>query len=360
MTVPPRSEPDAAMVEEFAERVGADQNVGVAGVLAYIGDRLGIWSSLAGAGWVSAEELGATAGLDPTYVAEWLAAEAAVGYVEHEPSDDRFRLPAEHAAVLADDESPAAQAGGFEFLAGCWADADRVADLVVTGGGLSWGERDPRLVSGAARFFRPLYEQSLVRQWLPAVEGLVPRLQAGARVLDVGCGRGLSTTLMAEEYPRSTFLGVDPDTASLARGEQTARDAGLTNVSFAAVRAEDLTRDVGDAWDLVCVFDAFHHVGDPGGVATTLRARLAPGGTLLLVEPRSEDTVAANLTAAGALYYGPSTLLCLPDALSQPGGTALGAQAGPSRLLDILTEAGFCRAEVAATTDYNLVVAASR
>lgn len=357
MTTQTQPTVDTTRVEEFAERVGRDQNVGVAGVLAYIGDRLGIWATLAGVDWATPGDLAARAGLDPTYLAEWLATQAAAGYVEFDPATERFRLPPEHAAVLADDDSPAAQAGGFEFLAGCWADADRVADLVVTGGGLSWGDRDPRLVTGAARFFRPLYRQSLLQQWLPAVDGLVPRLESGARVLDVGCGHGLSTTLMAEAFPRSSFLGVDPDAASIARAREAAADAGLTNVAFEPVGADDVT---GTDWDLVCCLDAFHHVGDPPATAASLHAALAPGGTLLLVEPRSEDTVAANLEAAGALYYGPSTLLCIPDALAQPGGAALGAQAGPSRLLGILEDAGFTRPQVAATTEFNLVVGAAR
>jgi SAM-dependent methyltransferase len=357
MTTQTQPHIDTTRVEEFAERVGRDQDVGVAGVLAYIGDRLGIWASLAGSGWLSAEELGARSGLDATYLAEWLAAQAAAHYVEYDESTGRFRLPPEHAAVLADESSPAASAGGFEFLAGCWADADRVADLFVTGEGLSWGERDRRLVNGATRFFRPLYEQSLLQQWLPAVDGLVATLEEGARVLDVGCGQGLSTLLMGRAFERSTFLGIDPDGASLTIAAQAAGDEGLGNVAFEVRGADEA--DGGD-WDLVCVLDAFHHIGDPTGAATALRGALAPGGRLLVVEPRSEDSVAANLQTAGALYYGPSTVLCIPDALAQEGDSALGAQAGPSRLLGILADAGFTGPRVAATTDFNLVIEASR
>ncbi len=357
MTTQTQQTVDTTGVEEFAERIGRDQNIGIAGVLAYIGDRLGIWAGLAGADWVSAAELATRCGVDLTYLAEWLATQAAAGYVQYDPQQGRFRLPPEHAAVLADEDSPAAQAGGFEFLAGCWADADRVADLVVTGAGLAWGDRDPRLVNGAARFFRPLYRQSLLQQWLPAVPGLVSRLEAGARVLDVGCGHGLSTTLMAGAFPGSTFVGVDPDAASIARARHAAAAAGLSNASFEAIGADDVT---GTDWDLVCCFDAFHHLGDPPATAATLHRALVPGGTLLLVEPRSEDTVAANLEGAGALYYGPSMLLCIPDALAQPGGEALGAQAGPTRLLGILADAGFTTPRVATTTDVNLVIGAGR
>lgn len=344
---------DVGRMERFAEKVGTDQNIAVAGLLAYIGDRLGIWGSLAGAGWVAPATAAESTGLDPTYLGEWMAALAAAGYLEYDTGTGTFLLPPEHAAVLADDDSPAAQAGGFEFLAGAWADADRVADLFVAGGGIAWADRDERLLNGAARFFRPLYRSSLLSTWLPALGDVVDRLEKGARVLDVGCGRGLPTMLMAEAFPNSAFVGIDPDETAVADAGQSAARAGLGNVTFHVATAVDAP-DGG--WDLVCYFDAFHHVGDPVAAAAAARRRLSPSGTILVVEPRSEDTLEANIAGPGTLYLGPSTLLCLPDAMAQSTAAPLGAQAGPSRLLHLLAEAGFTNARVAATTDFNLVI----
>lgn len=347
---------DEVKLEEFAERVATDQNAGVAGVLVYIGDRLGLWASLADSGPVSPDELAEAIGLDPSYLAEWLAAQASAEYLVYDPNTGQFSLPAEHAAVLADETSPAALAGGFEFQAGCWADADRVAGLFLTGEGLGWGERDPRLPNGVARFFRPLYESSLVSQWLPALEGVTAKLEDGGRVLDVGCGQGLSTILLAQSFPNSTLVGIDPDEASLAKARQASREAEVDErVTFQVATADE---DVGGQWDLICFFDAFHHLGDPATAARRVRDSLADDGTLMLVEPLAKDRIEDNLVMAGPLYYSPSTMVCLPDALAQPGGVALGAQAGPKRILQILNEAGLTTARVAAETDFNIVIEA--
>lgn len=345
---------DEARLEEFGERVAADQNAGINGVLAYIGDRLGIWKSLSEAGPITPEELATSTGLDPLYLTEWLASQAAARYVEFEPKTGRFYLPTEHALVLAEDDSPATLVGGFEFQAGCWADVDRVIDLFVTGEGLSWGDRDPRLGNGVARFFRPLYSASLVDEWLPSLEGVVPKLEAGSRVLDVGCGQGFSSILIGQTFPRSDVVGVDPDRKSIAQAQRAAQDSGTDNVSFRAVTATELSGD----FDLICFFDAFHHLGDPHQVAVVMRDLLAEDGTLMLVEPLSTNTIEENLTAAGPLYYGPSTIVCLPDARSQGGGVALGAQAGPERIIEILVHSGFGKARVAKATDFNLVIEA--
>lgn len=347
---------DESKVEEFAEKVGADQAVGEAAVLAYIGDRLGLWAAMASAGPVTPDELAETTGLHSRYLAEWLAAQAAVGYIVYDPESDRFTLPPEHAAVLADDDSLAALAGGFEFQAGCWADADRIVETFRSGDGLLWGEHDQRLLNGVARFFRPLYAASLVQGWLPALDGVVSKLERGGRVLDIGCGYGTTTILMAQAFPPSTFRGVDPHEGSVERARTEAGQAGVGDrVAFELARAED---DHGQGWDLISFFDAFHHLGDPEGVARHLRRALAADGTLMLVEPLARDRIEDNLTLAGPVYYSPSTLICVPDALAQPGGAALGAQAGPDRLKALLEAAGFTTVRVAQETDFNLVIEA--
>lgn len=344
---------DEAKIEEFAERVGADQSIGVASVLVYIGDRLGLWEAMAEAGPVTGGELADRTGLDSRYLEEWLAAQASTDYVVYESDTGRFSLPPEHAAVLADDDSPAALVGGFEFQAGCWADADLVIEVFKTGEGIPWGRHDPRVLSGVYRFFRPLYDEGLIPRWLPSIEGMVSILEEGARVLDIGCGLGRSTIVMASEFPNSQFLGVDPDKKSIVQARRFAEEAGVDErTSFEVTRAED---DLGGDWDLISVFDAFHHFGDPAAAARRFREALSDRGVVMLVEPLSKDALVDNLEAAGPLYYSPSTLVCIPDALSQYGGAALGAQAGPARIAQILTEAGFSAVRVAEETDFNLI-----
>lgn len=348
---------DQTRLEDFATRVAADQSAGDAAVLAYIADRLGLWGSLAVAGPVTAAELAERTGLDERYLTEWLAAMAAARYLEYDAVTDSYSLPAEHALVLADDNSPFAMAGGFEFQAGCWADVDRIADLFVGGGGTAWGDRDERMANGVARFFRPLYSSFLIDEWLPALDGIVHKLESGAHVLDVGCGRGIATSLIARSFPKTSVLGIDLDESSVAVARQSPDAAGLPNLRFETV---DAGGDLGGGWDLICMFDAFHHVGTPVNLAEKMHQALASDGTLMLVEPLARDSVADNLEAAGPLYYAPSTIVCVPDALAQRHGIALGAQAGPKRLLGILREAGFGSARVAAETEFNMVIEAKQ
>jgi len=347
---------DTRSVQEFAQKVAADQAVALSSLLTSIGDRLGLWSALAASGPVTAEGLARAAGSAPRYVAEWLAAETAAGYVDYDPSTARFTLPPERAAVLADDDSPVAMAGGFEALAGFWAGADRAAEAFRTGAGVPWADHDPRLHSGTARFFGPLYRRSLVGEWLPALDGVAESLERGARVLDVGCGRGLSTRLMAEAFPASRFHGVDPHDPSIRQADAAAVEAGLAGRLTYDVGAAGT--DVGGDWDVVCFFDAFHHAGDPAATARWVHKSLAPGGSLVLVEFRAHDRLEDDVDPIHRQAYSASALVCVADALAQGATEALGAQSGPRRLCDLLTGAGFSSARVAAETDVNLVVEA--
>ena len=347
---------DLARVEAFAVRIASDAATAKAGALAYLGDRLGIWAALAGAGSTTSTELAARTGLQERYLREWLATQAAVGYVDHDAATGRFELPVEHAAVLADETSPAFYGFAFEVNVGLYAAVDRVEDAFRTGAGIPWGEHDARLHRGVDRFFRPLYERSLVGEWLPAVPGAVERLTAGTRVLDVGCGHGSAVLIMAEAFPASTFVGIDPHEGSIAVARAAAEAAGVADrVEFRGGPAED---EVGSGYGLVFYFDAFHHVGDPEAAALRARASLAPGGTLVLVEPRAQDRVADNLDLVGLTYYGASVLACVPDAVAQGAQDALGGQAGFQRLSSVLTGAGFGTVRLAATADFNLVVEA--
>ncbi|MDZ7674051.1 MAG: methyltransferase domain-containing protein [Acidimicrobiales bacterium] len=348
---------DHALVENFAEKVAADQTVAGAAVLSYLGDRLGLWATMAGAGPVTPDELAGISGLDARYLTEWLASQTVAGYVAHDETTGQFELPVEHAAVLADDDSPAAMSGGFEATAAFWAVSDRVADAFRTGDGIAWGDFDPRLQRGVARFFRPIYARSLVQEWLPAVDQAVPRLEAGAKVLDVGCGYGTSTGMLADAYPNSTFVGIEPDANSAAEARSAVQKAGVSDrVRIENDFAENL--DLGDDWDFVFFFDAFHHIGDPVAVGRWARDRLAPDGALVLVEPLSRDHLADSHDGVHLTFFSASTLVCVPDALAQDGGVALGGQAGPTRLTGILHDAGFGQVRTALETDINLVVEA--
>ncbi|HLK95359.1 MAG TPA: class I SAM-dependent methyltransferase [Nocardioidaceae bacterium] len=345
---------DVARVEEFAQKVAGDHAVAVNAVLAYLGDRLGLWKALASVPSATSRELSDRSGLAERYVREWLAAETAAGYVEYDPGSFRFRLPAEHAAVLADDSSPAALAGTFELTAGLWASVDRLAHVYATGEGFGWHEHDSRMFSGVDRFFRPLYNSSLVEQWLPAVDGLVARLDRGIRVLDVGCGLGSATLRMAEAFPASTFTGVDYHDESIVRASTTAARAGVQNrARFERAAADDYT---GGPYDLICFFDALHDMGDPVAALRHARAELADGGVVLAVEPFANDRLEDNLNPVGLSYYAASATICVPNSLSQSGQAALGAQAGAGRIIEVFREAGFGVARQAAATPFNLVI----
>ena len=354
--------PDAApgvdldRVQAFAVKVATDAAAAKAGALAYIGDRLGIWTALATAGPTTSAGLAARSGLAERYVREWLATQAAIGYVEYDVTTHRFHLPAEHAAVLADETSTAFLGSAFEVNVGLYAAIDRVSAAFRTGEGIPWGEHDPRLYRGVDRFFRTLYERSLVAEWLPAVPGAVEMLESGTRVLDVGCGHGSAVVMLAQAFPSSTFVGVDPHEGSIATARAAADAAGVADrVEFRVGSADD---EVGSSYGLVFYFDAFHHVGDPEAAARRARAALAPGGALVLVEPRAQDRLADNLDLVGLTYYGASAMVCVPDALAQGAEDALGGQAGYQRLRSVLTSAGFGVVRLAAEADFNLVVEA--
>ncbi|WP_154677008.1 class I SAM-dependent methyltransferase [Parafrankia discariae] len=367
---------DLAEVERFAYKIAQDQAIATVGALGWLGDRLGLWACLAAAGPVTSTELAAATGLAERYLREWLASQFAAGNLRHDPASGRFHLPAEWAAVLADPDSPVASAGGYESLMGFYAAADRLVEAFRTGGGIGWGTHDPRLYSGVDRFFAPLYRASLVREWLPALGGVVERLRAGAKVLDVGCGHGTSTLLMAEAFPASTFHGVDPHPESINAARTAANRAGVADWTTFSVAP--VTGGIGDGYDLICFFDSFHHVRDAVAAAVACRRAMAPGGTLMLVEPRAGDSVQENTDVVGLSFYAASTLVCLPDALSQHdhdrdgdgdhgadilagergARDALGGMAGPARLGEVLTAAGFGSVRVAAETMVNIVVEA--
>jgi SAM-dependent methyltransferase len=328
----------------------------ISGLLLHVGDRLGLYKAMAGAGPITSATLADRTGTAERYVREWLGNQVAGGYVVHDPVELTFELPAEQALVLADDDSPFFLAGAFEAIAACYADHDAVVDAFRTGDGIGWDAHDHRLFSGVVRLFRPGYAVHLVEEWLPALDGVVGKLRAGARVADVGCGRGASTILMAQAFERSSFAGFDLHEPSIHLARAAAEEAGVGGrATFGIAAAKDLP---GDGFDLVCLFDALHDMGDPVGAARRIRRALAPDGTLLLVEPYAGDRLEDNLGPVGRTYYGLSTVVCTPSSLAQEVGLGLGAQAGERRLAEVLREAGFGSVRRAAETPFNLILEA--
>jgi SAM-dependent methyltransferase len=344
---------DVEKLERFVfravEEVGATLNT----ALVVMGDRLGLYRALAGAGPLTPAELADRTGVSERYVREWLNAQAAGAYVAYEPDSGRYTLPPEHAVALTDEESPAYLPGFFQIALGSVHDSPRIAEAARTGAGVAWHDHVRDVHEGCERFFRPGYNANLVSSWLPALEGVVEKLERGAAVADVGCGHGASTIVMARAFPNSSFAGFDYHDGSIATARQRAEAAGVCDrVRFETAPARSYP---GAAYDLVTMFDCLHDMGDPVGAARHVRQSLAAGGTWMIVEPYAGDRAEENFNPLGRAYYAFSTLLCTPASLSQEVGLALGAQAGEARIRDVVESAGFTRFRRVAETPFNLV-----
>ena len=352
------AEVDETKMMEFVGKAVTDVGAVLGGAMVVIGDKLGLYRSMAGAGPLTPAELAARTGTSERYVREWLSAQAARGYVTYDGSGDGdglFSLPDEHAVPLTDETSPACVIGAFEIAVGSVYATDTIAERFRTGEGFAWGAHDDHVLGGCERFFRPGYLNHLAGAWIPALDGVESKLITGARIADVGCGHGASTLLLAQTYPASTVVGFDAHDGSIDAARKRAADAGLGDqVRFDVASATTFT----GTYDLVCFFDCLHDMGDPAGACAHVRDHLAPGGTLMLIEPFAEDDLADNLNPVGAAYYGFSTLLCTPSSLSQEVGAALGAQAGEARLREIVTGAGFATLRRVAETPFNIVLEA--
>ena len=338
-----------AFVFKAVDEVGATLNT----ALVVMGDKLGYYTTMA-AGPVTPAKLAEATGTGEPYAREWLNAQAAGGYVEFDQDTGRYTLPPEQAAALTDPSSPAYLPGFFQIALGTAHDIDNVLDAARSQAGLGWHEHHSDVHDGCERFFRTMYNAHLVGEWLPALEGVVPKLERGAAVADVGCGHGASTVIMAQAFPNSTFVGFDYHEASIATARERARDAGVDDrVSFEVASATEFP---GTGFDLVTTFDALHDMGDPVGAARHVRDAVAPDGTWMVVEPMAGDSVSDNLNPVGRAYYGFSTLLCTPSSLAQDVGLALGTQAGPAKIRDVVTTSGFTRFASVAQTPFNRVL----
>jgi SAM-dependent methyltransferase len=343
---------DEGALNAFLGQIVSDLGASLHVLTVVIGDKLGLFRALAEAGPSTSVELAGATDTAERYVREWLRGQAAGGYVRYDATTDRYWMTPEQACVLGQEDSPAFAAGAFWITPAVARSQASLLEAFRTGEGFGWNQHDPDMFVGTDRFFRPGYVANLITTWLPALDGVVERLTAGGTVADLGCGYGSSTVLMAEAFPTAEVVGFDYHPASIAAAEAKASHLGLTNCRFEVAGATDFP---GAGYDLVTVFDALHDMGDPVGAAVHIRHALAPEGTWMIVEPAAEDSVEGNLNPVGRVYYNASTMVCVPNSLSQEVGAALGAQAGPAAIEDVVRRAGFGRFTEAARTPFNLV-----
>jgi SAM-dependent methyltransferase len=350
--------PDPQKLDALVGRLFGDLSAGYGGVMISLGDKLGLYKAMQGAGPLSSREVASRSGCAERYVREWLNAQVAGGYVDYHAASGTYELTPEQAAVVADDTSPVFLPHAWQVVASMWADEEKTLAAFKSGKGVSWGEHDGRLFCGVAAFYRNAYGASLVKEWLPALDGVTARLAKGARIADVGCGHGHSTILMAKAYPASRFWGFDVHEASIAAARKLAKEAGVADrVTFEVAKADGYPQR---EYDLICFFDCLHDMGHPVAAVSHAASSLADGGALMLVEPFASDRVEDNINPVGRLYYAASTTLCCAHALSERGTHALGAQAGPRQLKEVLRQGGFSRVRTAAQTPFNLIIEARR
>jgi SAM-dependent methyltransferase len=332
-----------------------DMGAAAVAPLVILGDKLGLYRTLAADGPLTTTELARRTGTTERYVREWCAAQAGSGYIEYDGARGVFSMSPEQQAVFADPDSPACMTGGYYAISAMFSDEPKVSRAFQTGEGLAWSDHNECLFCGTEKFFRPGYKAKLVAEWLPALDGMTEKLERGAAVADVGCGHGASTLVMAQAFPRSRFVGFDFHGASIARANQLAEESGLKNVRFEVGTAKNFP---GQDYDLVAYFDCLHDMGDPvGASAHTFRA-LKSDGTMMLVEPFAGDRLEDNLNPIGRMFYSFSTCVCTPASISQEVGLALGAQAGEKKLREVVTAGGFTRFRRAAETPFNLILEA--
>jgi 2-polyprenyl-3-methyl-5-hydroxy-6-metoxy-1,4-benzoquinol methylase len=347
---------DEARLEAFMGQAVTDMGAIISAPLMVIGEKLGLYKAMAHAGSLSSQEVAERSGAAERYVREWLRNQAAGGYVTYDPESDRYTLPDEHALALADEDSPFYILGVYDSIASLYADEDQILEAFRSGQGMGWHEHDHRLFRGTERFFRPGYRAHLVAEWIPALDGVQEKLERGAKVADIGCGHGASTIIMAAAFPNSEFSGFDYHDASIERARVAAREAGVEDrISFEVAAAKDYP---ASGYDLVCVFDCLHDMGDPVGASAHVLETLDDDGTWMIVEPFANDRVEQNLNPVGRVFYGASTVICTPASLAQEVGLALGAQAGEARLTEVLKQGGFTRVRRATETPFNLILEA--
>jgi SAM-dependent methyltransferase len=343
-------------LNSFMGKMIGDFGTALNASLMLIGDQLGLYKRLAAKGPMNSSELAQATATSERYVREWLAAQAASGYIEYDAASGKFSMLPEQALALADEDSPFFMGAIGSLVAATFLDEPKISEAFKTGKGVGWNRRSECLFCGTARFFRTGYKHHLVQEWLPALEGVVEKLKRGAKVADVGCGHGVSTRLMAQAFPNSRFYGFDYHSGSIESARQAAAEAGLDDrVRFEVQSAKSYP---AEGYDLVCFFDCLHDMGDPVGAMKHVRETMAADGTCMLVEPFAGDRLEDNLNPVGRIFYAASTMICTPASLDQEVGLALGAQAGEARLRDVANKAGLTRFRRATETPFNLILEA--
>jgi len=349
------------MIDEAKLQVFIDQMLGDLGgassiAMVRIGDALGLYKALHAKGAMTCGELANDAGVNERYLREWLSHQVASRYLSYDPATARFVLPPEQAMVFAVEDSPVYMMGGFDLMVAMMENQPKVQAAFKAGGGVAWGDHAGCMFCAVARFFRPGYQNNLLQNWLPALDGVVHKLERGATVADVGCGHGWSTVLMAKAFPRSHFVGYDFHPGSIADAQSHARLHGVTaNTRFEVATAKGYAEK---NFDLVTFFDCLHDMGDPVGAASHVRQSLKPDGTWMIVEPNAGDRLEQNINPVGRLFYAGSTMICVPTSLSQEVGAALGAQAGEAKLREVVEAAGFNTVRRATETPFNMILEA--
>jgi len=345
---------DLSKLNEFVGKFASDFGASLHAPTVILGEKLGLYKAMAEAGKeISPEELASRTGTKERYVAEWLAAQAAAGYATYDANTGKYWLTAEQAFTLADENSPAYLPGAFYIASAIFKDEPKIVDAFRTGRGVGWHEHDTNLFRGTEKFFRPGYAANLVPSWLPALDGVVPKLQRGARVADIGCGYGSSTIIMAKAFPNSSFVGYDYHDLSIQAARRTAEREGVASrVKFEVADAKSYPEE---NLDLVTVFDALHDMGDPAGAAKHVFHSLNSNGTWMIVEPMAGETTSENMNPVGRIFYSASTMLCTPASASQEVGRMLGAQASQSAIRDVVESGGFTRFRRATQTPFNRV-----
>ena len=343
---------DTKKLEQFLGQFVTDLGATVHAGMVVIGDRLGLYKALA-AGPLTAAELAAITRTDQRYVSEWLASQAAGGYITYNAQTRKFGMTEEQALTLANEDGPAYLPGAFELALGSLAAVPRITEAFRSGAGMGWGEHEDRVFHGCEKFFRPGYAANLVSSWIPALDGVHDKLVRGAKVADVGCGKGSSSILMAKAFPKSHIYGFDYHGKSIEAARESAKRQGVADrVTFEVAKAKEFP---GKGYDFVAVFDCLHDMGDPVGAAAHVRAALNDDGSWMIVEPFANDDLQDNFNPVGRVYYSFSTLLCTPCSRSQEVGMCLGAQAGEKRIQKVVSSAGFSRFRRATETPFNLV-----
>jgi ubiquinone/menaquinone biosynthesis C-methylase UbiE len=353
MATPTKEVLDTSKLEAFVGKMVGDVGAAISAALVMIGDRTGLYRALDAGGPQTPAELAKRSGNDERYIAEWLGNQSASGYVTYDAKTKKYTLPAEHAMVLAREESPVNFQGLFDLVNTCMMDVPKIVSAFKDGSGVGWHEHHPQLFPSTDRFFRPGYQANLTTSWIPALEGVEEKLKKGAKVADVGCGLGSSTVVMAAAYPEANITGFDYHGPSVELAKAKAKDKGLSKkVAFEVAGAQAFP---GKDYDFIACFDCIHDMGDPEGALRHIRDALKPDGTLMVVEPFAHDALEANHNPVGRVYFGFSTILCTPSAKSQAGGYTMGAQAGEARMREVAKKAGFKRFRRATETPFNIV-----